>query len=660
MKKVMKYPIYPITFSYVIGIFCGFYFSLAFNVVLFFGILATILLLILYFLQRKSVFNIKLNSLTLTFTCIVFISLGFLVFKLNNKPKIIKDLNQQEFTVKVIDVLKSNNYVHRAYGILLTDKNQPKVLVSFSNKDSVGTIGGVYKIIGSVKEISPPRNPYDFNYKQYLQHKHIYYQITSYHNIVKIGEDKSLFISIIKFRDYLIKQFTKLGYSKSTKGFIEALLFGKKNNLDNELQQNFKDFGILHVLAVSGMHVLVLFGTFTYILKRLYIPNNIITIILIIFLLVFTVMAGFSGSVVRASLMCVLAIVGTLTNRPVPTLYMLISSMLLILLIEPNYVFDVGFQLSYLAVFSIVYYYPIVQKYFTFKNYIANYFGQLIGISIIAQLGVLPLTIYYFKQIPLLFLIGNLIAIPLTTVLLAAWFLQMILSLLSVKIFSIFTPILEEISSFCFEVLGNLTSFFSVKAIDFSLDISQTLLLLLIIFCVFWYFNKKQFHKIVIGLLLVIALQTIVVKNTIDDKHRSKIILISDTKNIVILEHIEQKIIQISNLKTTSSFDFKHYMLHNNIKSLKNETLKNIFNLKDKKWLLIDSLGVYPKIKTDYIVLHNNAKVNLERLVKTTHPKIVILHNSNPEYLVKLYVNYLEEQKIPYYDMRSKGSYIVN
>lgn len=655
----MKYPIYPITFSYVSGIFCGFYFSLPFLTVVLFALLFTLLYLTLYMVQRKNPFNTKWNFLTLGCVCLVFICLGILGYKINNKPIVIDDLNQTEFTVKVTEVLKSNQFSHRAYAELLSDTNKPSVLISFSNKDSLPIAGGVYKLFGSIKEVPEPRNPYDFNYKKYLQNKHIQHQITSYHAAVKVGEEKSFFDSIINFREYLLNQFSKLGYSHTTKGFIEALLFGKKNNLDQELQQHFKDFGILHVLAVSGMHVVILFVTLSYILKRLRVPPKIVTLILVAFLLVFTVMAGFSGSVVRASLMCFMTIIGILTNRSIVSLHLLVGSMLLILLIAPNYLFDVGFQLSYLAVLSIVYYYPVIQKYFTFKNGVINYFSQLIGISLIAQLGVLPLSIYYFKQIPLLFLIGNIIAIPFTTFLLAAWFVQMILSLLSVKLLSYLTPIFEFVSNFCFTILGNLSDYFSIKAIDFYLDARQTILLLLMLFTVFWYFKNKQFYKISLGLVLLIGFQIISLKNNISQQNLYETLLLSDTKNIVILDRMGKQATQRTNTKL-ASISLKNYMLHNDLSVIKKDTLTNAFMLHNKKWLLVDSLGIYPKIKTDYVVLHHNAKINLERLVSYTQPEMVILHNSNPEYLVKLYADYFDKTKIPYYDMRSKGAYVIH
>ena len=656
----MKYPIYPITFSYVSGIFCGFYLKLPDIAVVSAAVLSFVALFSLYILQRNKGFNNKLNLFTILAVFGAFSSLGFLSYSFNNKPVIIDNLSAKEFTIKVTDVLKSNAYSHRIYADLLSQKDQPKVLVTFSNKMAVPKVGTVYKLVGTIKKVAEPRNLYDFNYSEYLRLKNIHYQITSHHEPFKIKEEKSFQSIIISGRDYLTAQFSKLGYSEKTQGFIQALLFGIKTNLDDEIQQQFKDFGILHVLAVSGMHVVLLFSTISYVLRKLRLSKNVITVILIVFLLIFSLMAGFSGSVVRAALMCLMTIVGTLTGRRIHTINLLVGSMLLILLFEPNYLFDVGFQLSYLAVFSIVFCYPVVQHYFTFKNWILNYFGQLIGVSLVAQLGVMPLSIYYFKQIPLLFLLGNIIAIPITSGLLVVWFLQMLLSLISVEVLALITPFLNWISTFCFDSLSKLSDYFSVKTIDFHFGILQTILTLLMIFTIFWFFQKKQLYKVYVFLSIVILFQLITLQNIIENKQKEEIVVMSDTDNVVLLNRVGEQINKIGNANKFTLQSLKNYELHTNSKITTIDSLRNSFVLKGKTWLVIDSLEVYPKQKFDYVVLYQNPKINLDRLMRDLQPKMILLHNGNYQYLNEEYSEYFKKRKIPYHDMRTKGSYVIN
>lgn len=656
----MKYPIYPITFSYVSGIFCGFYLKLPDIAVVSVAILSFVVLISLYILQRNKGFNNKLNLFTILAVFGAFSSLGFLSYSVNNKPVIIDDLSAKEFTIKVTDVLKSNAYSHRMYADLLSQKDQPKVLVTFSKKAPIPKVGTVYQLVGTIKKVQEPRNLYDFNYSEYLRLKNIHYQITSYHEPFKIREEKSFQSIIISGRDYLTAQFSKLGYSEKTQGFIQALLFGIKTNLNDEIQQQFKDFGILHVLAVSGMHVVLLFSTISYVLRKLRVSKNAITVILIVFLLIFSLMAGFSGSVVRAALMCLMTIVGTLTGRRIYTINLLVGSMLLILLFEPNYLFDVGFQLSYLAVFSIVFCYPVIQHYFTFKNWILNYFGQLVGVSLVAQLGVLPLSIYYFKQILLLFLIGNIIAIPLTSFLLCAWFLQMLLSLISVEIFALITPVLSWISTFCFDSLSKLSDSFSIKTIDFHFGIVQTILALVMIFTIFWFFRKRELYKVYVFFSTSILFQLMTLKDIIENKGKEEIVVMNDTDNVVILNRVGGHINQIGKTNKFTLQSLKNYELHTNSNVVTIDSLRNSFVLKDKKWLVIDSLQVYPKQKFDYVVLYQNPKINLDRLMHDVQPKIILLHNGNYQYLNEEYSAYFKKRKIPYHDMRTKGSYVIN
>lgn len=655
----MKYPIYPITFSYVSGIFCSHFFGLGLIMPLFLVCAAFVTLIFLYLTQVNKGFYYVTNNVTWLVICILFLGLGASVHNLNNKKASIENLNQTEFTIQIDEVLKSNLFAHRAYGTLLSDSLKPRIVLSFPNTHKSPIVGEIYKMVGSISEVAPPRNSYDFNYKQYLEHKQIYYQVRSYHPPVKIAEVVSFNSVSVSIRNYLVKQFKHLGYDAKTQGFTEALLFGIKTNLDDELHQQFQDFGILHLLAVSGMHVVLLFTTVSYILKYLRVPKMVTPIVLISFLFVFCVMAGFSASVVRATLMCVMGMIGFWSRRNVDTINLMVGSMLIILVIAPNYLFDIGFQLSYLAVFSIVYCYPVIRRFFYFKNKILNYFGQLIGVSLIAQLGVLPLSILYFKQIPLLFLIGNLVAIPLVSFLLISWFVQLILSLFLKDLAAAFTPLLNYISTFCFETLSNLSNYFSVKTIDFYLSPEKTIVLLLLIFSCFWFVKSKKASRLFIFLICVLTFQTISIIHLISQQATSEIVLLSDNNDVVILNRSGLALQQLGTGNEFANNSVKNYLLHNGIKTHSVHQLPHAFSLNKESWLVIDSLSLFPKQQVDYIVLSHNPKLNVERLINYTQPKFVIFHRSIYPSLLAEYTAYLQYKKIPYYDMRSEGSFVI-
>lgn len=659
MKKVMKYPIYPIAFSYVSGIFFGLNFRLPLHAAFILFGLSLFLLLVLYFFKNAGSFDFKRNMYFFFCVFMIFSSLGCLVFTLYNQPVKIRNLQQNEFTVRIDEVLRSSARNHRFYGTLSASPKPVNVLGYMPAAGQKPQVGAVYKMVGRIAEIPVVKNPQGFDYRNYLSRKRIYYQITSYYPVIEAGNQNTPNKSIHQLRNSLVGRFSDLGYDARVRGFTEALMFGVKTRLDDDLQSQFRELGILHVLAVSGMHVILLFGTISYILRQLHIPQKIITPLLILFLVVFSLMAGLSGSVLRAVLMCLMVLLGNYLGARSVTLNLLVGSMFLILLVNPNYLFDVGFQLSYLAVFSIVYCYPVVQPYFMFKNRFINYFSQLIGVSLIAQLGVMPLSIFYFKQIPLLFLIANIIAIPLTSFLLIAWFIQLVFSFISADVASLFTDPLNKAAVFCFKSLGSVSDYFSVKTVSIHFDLVQTFLLSLAFFCLFWYLYSKRIYKIIVVLVFLLLFQVDTLCKTLAIKNSNEFLLMSDTENLVFLHRNGTALMQWGESGGFVSRSIGDYALKHKARLVKRTGLGNIFRLGNESWLVVDSFGVYPSGSFDKVVISQNAMVNMERLIEQAQPKMIILHSSNHKYLADAYIDYLGAKKIPYYDMRTKGAYVL-
>lgn len=659
MTKVVKYPIYPITFAYVNGIFIGLNFKLSVVLMICFAILGFFLLVYLHKKQQKYSFKSSLSLFNFLAIFLTFTSLGYVSYHFHNQKVEIENLSQTEFTIKVDEVLKPNAYSHRIYAKLLDHKDKPLILVSFSNQNEKPKEGSVYKLIGSIKEIPESRNLHDFSYKDYLAQKRIHYQIHSNQKVFKIGEQKDLLTFIDELRGFLINRFLDLGYDAKTNGFIEALLFGKKNNLDYDIYEQFKDLGILHVLAVSGMHVVVLFGTIRYSLRLFRIPNKLVNFVLIGFLVVFVLLAGLSGSVVRAALMCLMAMLGTALGSRKETANLMVGSMFLILLIEPNYLFDVGFQLSYLAVFSIVFCYPIIQPFFKTKNVVLNFFTEIIGVSIAAQIGVLPLSIFYFKQIPLLFLIGNIIAVPLTNLLLIGWFLQLIVSFISMNLASLITSVLSFIAKLCFHGIEIISTIFSNKLYLVHFNLLQTILLTCLVFCGFWYFYRKTASKIICILVLIVLSQGISIYRIIQTKKSSEMVLISDFNQLIFLNR-EGENLEFFATKDTLTNAVQNYKLYYGIEKIAFDSLPNSFELNNKKWLIVDSLGIYPKQHFEVVVLYQNPAIHPERLAKELKPCLVIFHSNNYQNKIDDWILYFDKLKIPYYDMRSKGAFVCD
>jgi competence protein ComEC len=209
-----------------------------------------------------------------------------------------------------------------------------------------------------------------------------------------------------------------------------ALMFGYKDELDKDLRQRFSNIGAGHILAVSGLHFNLLFGVIYSCLSFLgmsmkgKICKQFIQIPLI---WGFAFITGFSPSVIRAACMLTFWGIGNAFFYKSFTLNTVAVVAFFMLLLRPLYLFDVGFQLSFAAVVAIVIINPIFVELYASKNKIIQYLWELVSVSFSAQVGVLPLSLYYFHQFPLLFLVTNLLIIPLSGILLILIPLSLIL-----------------------------------------------------------------------------------------------------------------------------------------------------------------------------------------------------------------------------------------
>jgi competence protein ComEC len=225
----------------------------------------------------------------------------------------------------------------------------------------------------------------------------------------------------LRLRRILLNRLEKIVPDHSSYTVAAALMFGYKNELDKELRQSFANIGAGHVLAISGLHFSIIFGMIYFLLsfqgnspRGRFIQQ--VTVLPLVW--GFAFMTGFSPSVVRAALMLSLWGIGNLFFRKTFTLNTIAVAAFFMLLYNPLYLFDVGFQLSYLAVISIILVNPYLVRLYETRNPIIGYIWDLCCVSVSAQIGVLPVSIYYFHQIPLLFLLTNLCVVPLVTLLL--------------------------------------------------------------------------------------------------------------------------------------------------------------------------------------------------------------------------------------------------
>ena len=201
-------------------------------------------------------------------------------------------------------------------------------------------------------------------------------------------------------REWLIGKYRQWGIGEEQMPVLSALTLGHKGDLDKETREAYSVAGISHVLALSGMHIGIIWFLLRWLKGGLVIP----------LLWAFAFIVGLEPSVVRAVVMCMLMELGRLSGSKVFSMNTLSVAAFFMLLYHPFYLFDVGFQLSFVAVASILFFYPLLFAFLSFKNKMVRWTWSVLCVSMAAQLGTAPLVMYYFSSFSVYFLMTNLVA----------------------------------------------------------------------------------------------------------------------------------------------------------------------------------------------------------------------------------------------------------
>ena len=293
--------------------------------------------------------------------------------------------------------------------------------------------GDVVTVMGSYFSVSPPANPHEFDYQNYLKRQNIFAQaFVAPSGVRKIDYDPPNRIRALAFR---IRAYTQaqldayISYEREH-AILTALLLGIKDHLDDETQSAYAAAGAMHVLAVSGLHVGIIYMVLVFLFKSikekrwgrllyLFVSHAVIWI--------YALVTGFSPSVMRAATMFSVVILSEAFNRKANIYNSLGVAACILIVYDPNMIYSVGFQLSFAAVFGIVKIQPILYRLIEVDNKLVDYVWSISCVSIAAQLATFPLTLLYFHQFPTYFLISNLIVIPAATIFLGAGIIMLVL-----------------------------------------------------------------------------------------------------------------------------------------------------------------------------------------------------------------------------------------
>jgi competence protein ComEC len=545
-------------------------------------------------------------------------------------------------------------------------------MIIYAPLDSVGPwkYDDLVFIRSKISRPKLPANPHQFNYKKYLEKKDIFYQAyVKPAEFTIVGKDDHFTIDDFEEASvqYSRNCFHALIPDTNLAAIATALLVGFQEELDPEIKTSFSRVGAMHILAVSGLHVGIIFVLLSYILyplNRTTATKVLKAIILIGFLWGYAIIAGFSPSIVRASLMFTLLIPIISFRVPGNGYNNIASSAFLLLLYNPNYLFDVGFQLSYVAVFGIIYLYPFLKNWVITKYWLIEKTWQLTAVSIAATIFTCPIVLYNFGQFPLSFLISNLIAVPLSTLIIYVGLLALIFYKLS-----FLNLILGQVLYFLLLVLKQSVEWIEALPLSYVdhllINRMQAFILyaLIISIVLFFQFRKTTYFRFSL-VMLCLFFATLVQRRFEVLQHHE--IFVYNLNRSSYVEYVDGH--QAVNVldKELSDLDYGLFIRTNHQhtgvfwqtnKNHEVNVFRPGFQIRDSRFFMIEKwMPVSDQVlETDYLVLSNLKLLDVKILQKQFRFKKVILLNNHSQKKMEKFEAVLNAANIPFHSLSNDG-----
>ncbi|KAA0993217.1 ComEC/Rec2 family competence protein [Dyadobacter aurulentus] len=412
-----------------------------------------------------------------------------------------KRRNSVRVEAEIVRVMESDNWV----------KMSTKVLINIpADADEIPKPGDLLIVKGRLERPMPANNPEQFDYRKYLRNKGILWTdqlgpgvFDVYHFAKKDAPARFWLTDISDWADSSFRE--NLADDRSY-GLVKAMLLGRRDDLHAEQTDDYIASGSVHILSVSGMHVAIIFLMITTILGWLkkWRGGKVLYVSVVALLLVFYALAtGFSPSVQRATIMCIVFVLAEVSGRKQLSMNTLGISALLILLFDPAALFDVGFQLSYLAMTGIFLFYNPIYAIFKPSNRIIRFIWQISALAFAAQLTTFPLSIFYFHQFPTYFWLVNPFVIGFTNVLLPAAMILLFASLINLDWLQwIFAQVVDW-SAYFTNVSAGIPRYLPGYLVgQINLGIVETMLLYTLFLLIWLAYEQREFQYLKYSFLL--------------------------------------------------------------------------------------------------------------------------------------------------------------
>jgi competence protein ComEC len=553
-----------------------------------------------------------------------------------------------------------------------------KLNLIFKKNDTARNLryGDLILVDKFVQPIKNFGNPGEFDNKRYNAFQQTYHQLYLKGN--DFTQCKENTGSVLFKTIYVLKGKTLSTLKANIKkdngslGIAEALLIGYKNDLDKEMVQAYSNTGVVHIIAISGLHLGLIYMVLFWLLERLPIVKRnrfIKAIILLGCLWIFSLMTGASASVLRSAVMFTCIIFGNMLNRKSSIYNSLAASAFLLLCYNPYFLWDVGFQLSYLAIIGIIWLQKPIQQLVSLNNYLPRKIWEMTSITIAAQIITFPICLFYFHQFPTYFLLSNLVAVPLSTIILFEE-----IGLICFSGFNTVSLLLGKIVEMSIMLMNKwilIISQFPGAVIDFIYaDVQTTMLLyaIVIMLLFFFLFKSKAYLKWSLLLLIIFSsLQSIA-------KHKWK------QQRFFIVYHVPKyhciDFVNGGNYQVQSDSNLSHNnaaqqfyvtpsrklfrVMLNTTAPLEIGNNNVILNFYGKRMAIINSPFISKStIHVDYLVLTGNPKMNILELADKIRFQKIIFSASNSLWKIDKWKKECDSLHLQCFSVNEDGAFVL-
>lgn len=556
-----------------------------------------------------------------------------------------------------------------------------KVFLYFA-KDSAVTLqyGDRILINKKIQPIKNTGNPGAFNYRRYAAFQQAYHTVFLHRNDFVVLHEKNVqpFMCIVyAARDHINAVLQKfLSKDKSIIGIAEALMIGYKEDLDRDLVQAYSNTGVVHIIAISGLHLGLIYFMLSWIFNRLPLlkRNASVKVILILSCLwFFALLTGGSASVLRSAVMFSCILIGNTYFKRTSIYNSLASSAFILLCYDPYFLWDVGFQLSYLAVIGIVWLQQPVFHLLYVNNKWLNKIWSMASVTIAAQVAAFPICIYYFHQFPNLFLITNMIVVPLSTVILFAGIFLLCFSwvefigIYAGKIISLLIQLMNDTTMLCDNTPYSLSD-----KIYASIATTWLLYGIVIFFCSWLLYRNKKFLLLSIGCMVPFVLLQGWARVKSYSQQKIVVYNITGHQAIDIVSGNTCFFIGDSSLKNGGALQNFHLkparmeMLVSEIRIRLANLQKqgDIWKFNDTRILVIDSALSYKPltrpVPVDLLILSKNPAIKIGQVLAAVKPAIIIFDASNSLWKIAAWKKECSMLLLRFHSVPEEGAYVFD